>query len=313
MKIELLDQDLFPLEPPLVSILLPTYNRSSYLEPCVKSVLGQSYDNWELIICDDASDDDTPKVVSEISKRDPRIRHHRNPTRQGLPKNRNVGISLSRGSLVFFIEDDLTLEPDCLKILVETLVKLRAQGIKVGAIAPRLLEREKPASLVGNLFKYVGDSRRERMSSPCEIDRYTGLVYRNFSVNFGSLQEVVDIHACSLFSKEAFGEVGGYSGIYGGTHVLQEDDLHLRMRGRSYKLYFQPKAIVHHELAETGGCMDFSSSMAFSYYFLRNQIVFTIRNFGVRALYMIPLFLSYITFKGIEYGLSVAAKKVVRR
>lgn len=291
------------LSEPLVSILLPTYNRSSYLGSCVRSVLKQSYNNWELIICDDASEDDTPRVVSEISKRDPRIRHHRNPARQGLPKNRNVGISLSRGGLVFFIEDDLTLEPDCLKILVETLVKLKDQGIKVGAIAPRLLEREKPASLVGNLFKYVGNSRRKRMSSPCEIDRYTGLVYRNFSVNFGSLQEVVDIHACSLFSKEAFEEVGGYSGIYRGTHVLQEDDLHLRMRDKGYKLYFQPKAIVHHELAETGGCMDFSSSMVYSYYFLRNQIIFVVRNFGMKSLFIVPFFLFYIFAKTIEYGL----------
>lgn len=301
-----------PSESPLVSILLPTYNRSSYLESCIKSVLGQSYENWELVISDDASEDDTPKVASGISKRDSRIRYHRNPTRQGLPKNRNVTISLSQGSLIFFIEDDLKLAPDCLKILVETLVELKDQGIKVGAIAPRLLEREKPVSLIGNLFKYVGDSRRKRMSSPCEIDKFTGLVYRNFGADFGSLQEVVDVHACSLFSKEAFGEVGGYSDIYKGTHVLQEDDLHLRMRDKGYKLYFQPKGIVHHELAETGGCIDFSSSMAFSYYFLRNQIVFIARNFGVRALYMIPLFLFYITIKGIEYGLKNPDEKEPR-
>lgn len=186
---------------------------------------------------------------------------------------------------------------------METLVKLKDQGIKVGAIAPRLLEREKSVSLIGNLFKYVGDSRRKRMSSPCEIDTFTGLVYRNFGADFGSLQEVVDVHACSLFSKEAFGDVGGYSEIYKGTHVLQEDDLHLRMRDKGYKFYFQPKAIVHHELAETGGCMDFSSSMAFSYYFLRNQIIFIVRNFGMKSLFIVPSLLFYIFAKAIEYRL----------
>jgi glycosyltransferase involved in cell wall biosynthesis len=290
-------------EKPLVSILLPTYNRSGYLESCVESVLGQSYENWELIICDDASEDDTPEVASEIAKGDPRIHYHRNPSRQGLPKNRNICISLSKGSLVFFIEDDLKLEPDCLRILVETLVKLKDQGVKVGAIAPRLLEREKPASAMGNLFRYASNSRRRKMNSPCEIDKFTGLVYRNFGADFGSLQEIVDIHACSLFSKKAFEEVGGYSDVYRGTYVLQEDDLHLRMRRKGYKLYFQSNAVIHHELAGTGGCVDFSSSIAFSYYFLRNQVIFTVRNFGIKSLFMIPFFFFYIFVKTVEYEL----------
>lgn len=58
----------------LVSIILPTYNRSELITRCVNSVLNQTYGNWELIISDDGSKDETPAVVRECAKLDSRIK-----------------------------------------------------------------------------------------------------------------------------------------------------------------------------------------------------------------------------------------------
>lgn len=92
----------------------------------IDAVLAQSYTNWELIVVDGASTDDTPSVVKSYSKRDSRIRYHHSFPRQGLPKDRNIGVSLARGNLIYMIEDDLIMETNCLGTLVGTFVDLEA-------------------------------------------------------------------------------------------------------------------------------------------------------------------------------------------
>lgn len=91
---------------PLVSIILPTYNRGEYIERAIKSVLEQTYKNIELIIVNDGSSDDTPKILSEISARDPRIIILTNKTNLGLVKTLNKGVKNARGKYIARIDDD---------------------------------------------------------------------------------------------------------------------------------------------------------------------------------------------------------------
>lgn len=288
----------------LVSVLLLTYNRENLVGLCINSILAQTYTKWELIICDDGSVDNTPIVARKYAEMDPRIRYHRNNINQGLPKNRNIAISLSRGKLIFFAEDDSILEPDCLGILVKTFEELKSKGIKVGAVAPRLLSKPKDVKgPIKRLWSFVGDSKRKTMKSPSYLDKWTGIVYRNFSSDFEDLQEVVDLHALSLFSKDVCEEIGGYDAErYKGTYMREEADFYFRMMNKGYKLFFQPKAVVHHNEVDTGGCSNFSLSTTYYYYFLRNHIIFVIRNFGWKSLYMIPFFLFFIIFNVVRYG-----------
>ncbi|MBW4055885.1 MAG: glycosyltransferase family 2 protein [Proteobacteria bacterium] len=89
---------------PMVSVIIPTFNRSHTILRSIGSVLSQSYQNFELIIVDDASTDDTEFVVSGIV--DDRIKYIRHETNKGGSAARNTGISHSKGKYVAFQDSD---------------------------------------------------------------------------------------------------------------------------------------------------------------------------------------------------------------
>ena len=97
---------------PKVSIITPTYNRASLIPDAIKSVLKQSYKDWELIIIDDGSTDNTKEVVRPYLT-DSRITYLKNESNLGISKNRNKGISLSKGEYVAMIDsDDIWLDSE---------------------------------------------------------------------------------------------------------------------------------------------------------------------------------------------------------
>lgn len=89
----------------LVSCVVPTYNRANFLKDAIESTLRQTYQNWELIIVDDQSADNTAEVVRQYEAKDPRIRYFLNP-QKGVSSARNHGIRMSRGQYVAFLDDD---------------------------------------------------------------------------------------------------------------------------------------------------------------------------------------------------------------
>ncbi|HLI62411.1 MAG TPA: glycosyltransferase family 2 protein [Terriglobales bacterium] len=95
------------IEMPLtdVSIVLVTYNREKFLPRTLDCVLAQSYPNFELLICDDASTDGTRQICERYAQQDRRIRYIRNPRNLGMPGNLNNGIRLARHELVATLHD----------------------------------------------------------------------------------------------------------------------------------------------------------------------------------------------------------------
>lgn len=282
----------------LISIILPTYNRVNILERCINSVLAQSYSNWELIISDDGSTDDTPTIAKKCTEKDSRIHYYRNSVRQGLPRNRNIAVSVSKGDFIFFIEDDLTLEPDCLKILLSTFKELETENNKIGAIAPRLIQKHEEIKGPLNYDTYL---KLKKSHKVCTINKKTGLIYDDFGLTSTKVEECPTLHACSLIPKTVFKNVGGYEEKkYKGVHFREETDFYFRVKDKGYKLYFQPNAITHHEHVDFGGCRA-SSSLIVCYYIVRNHIIFLHRIFGIKSLYMIPLFLLDSAYKTLKY------------
>ncbi len=104
---------------PKVSICVPTYNRAAILPYAVESVLSQTYPDFELLICDDASPDNTAEVVSQWS--DPRIRYIRHP--QNIKRSRNMrsGYEAAAGEYFIKFDDDDALTPTFLEKAVAVL------------------------------------------------------------------------------------------------------------------------------------------------------------------------------------------------
>jgi glycosyltransferase involved in cell wall biosynthesis len=106
---------------PLVSIVLPTYNGSRYLEHAVESCLNQSYSHWELILVDDASTDNTPGIIARYVNKDSRIKSVTNPVNRKLPGSLNTGFAVAKGDLLTWTSDDNCYRESALEDMVEFL------------------------------------------------------------------------------------------------------------------------------------------------------------------------------------------------
>jgi len=296
-----------------VSILLPTFNRGFLLYRCTDSVIDQTYKNWELIIADDGSSDDTHSIVKQILKKDRRIKYHRNSANIGLPSNRNVSLTLATGDLIWFIEDDMILDSDCLNCLVETWKEISIKEPKLGVICPSLIQYEQKTNARRDLLNFVRNQKEQEMKkSPCYIDKWTGLIFRNFSPDFLNVVEIEDCHSCSVYKKDIFKEILYNNSAYSGNFIGEESDFHFHLRKMGYKFFFQPKAVLHHHTISMGGCR--LPLFKWSYYFIRNHIVFLMRNYGIKSIYMIPFFLTYnftILVKYIIRGLNIERWKIL--
>ncbi len=94
--------------PPRLSVCLPTYNGEAYVAEAVRSVLEQSYTDFELVVVDDGSGDRTLDILQTFD--DPRLRIYQNPQRRGIPGNWNVAVGLARGEYIcVFHQDDVML------------------------------------------------------------------------------------------------------------------------------------------------------------------------------------------------------------
>lgn len=99
----------------MVSVVIPTRNRARYVPGAVASVLAQTHRDLELIVVDDASDDDTPLVLAALSSRDRRVRVVRQERRGGAPRARNTGVHHARGAAIAFLDDDCVWAPSKLE------------------------------------------------------------------------------------------------------------------------------------------------------------------------------------------------------
>lgn len=106
---------------PLVSVGLPVHNGERYLEPAIRSILRQSFTDFELVVCDNASTDGTPGILARAAAEDRRVKVHRNPVNIGAAPNWNRVFELSTGRYFKWIAHDDLHEPDFLARVVEVL------------------------------------------------------------------------------------------------------------------------------------------------------------------------------------------------
>ena len=111
---------------PLVSVIMPAYNAASFIEEAIGSVIAQTVTDWELVVIDDRSTDDTFAMAQRCVADDPRIRLLKNDTNMGVAKTRNRGIALSNGQYIAFLDSDDVWRGDKLEKQLEKVKKTGA-------------------------------------------------------------------------------------------------------------------------------------------------------------------------------------------
>lgn len=119
-----------------VSVVIPTRNRAGRLPEAVRSALGQTIRDLEVLVVDDASEDATPQVLKELRGGDPRVRIIRCEERGGAARARNLGTSRAEGDLIAFLDDDCLWHPAKLE------AQIAAMGPRYGAGYTRQATRD---------------------------------------------------------------------------------------------------------------------------------------------------------------------------
>ena len=164
----------------LISIVLPVYNGAKYLRESIDSVLAQTYTNWELLIMDDCSTDETPEIVLEYVEKDPRIHYYRNEQNLRLPRNLNKGFSLTKGDYLTWTSDDNHYHPTALERMHAAL---------------------------------DADPTAQFVFASCRIIDGQGIPIEYISVSQESRKQIVGsnpVGACFMYTRNAYETVGDY-------------------------------------------------------------------------------------------------------
>ncbi len=202
---------------PLASVIIPTYNRANLLPRAIKSVLNQTFKDFELIVVDDGSIDDTEKVVKDIN--DNRIIYIKNYKNLGIQKSLNKGIEQARGEYIARVDDD------------DAWVDSEKLDRQV-----KFLEENTNYVLVGTGAIVVGEGGKElfRFLNPL----------KDQEIRQSILGKNCFLHPSVVFRRDAVLKVGGYSEELEDLHV-EDYDLWLKL-GMIAKFANLPVYGIHH-------------------------------------------------------------------
>ena len=113
---------------PLVSVIVPVYNVEYVIENCIESILSQTFTDFELVLVDDGSPDNSGRICDEYAKKDDRVIviHKENG---GVSSARNVGIDRAKGKYICFVDSDDYVSKDYLKTLIDVKKNNKADNI----------------------------------------------------------------------------------------------------------------------------------------------------------------------------------------
>lgn len=224
----------------LVSIILPTYNGAERIEEAIKSVLGQLYADWELLIIDDGSQDNTKKIVDNFANEDLRVRYIKNEINLGIQKTLNKGLKEAQGEYIARIDDDdVWIDKNKLKKQVEFLEN-NPDHVLVGTGVIVLDEDSK------ELFRYLlpendKDIRNKILSKNCFV--HSSVMFRkNIVFNLGGYNEdevVKHIEDYDLWLK--MGTVGKLANlpIYAVRFTMREGSISSENKIEQFKKIFK--------------------------------------------------------------------------
>lgn len=194
---------------PYFSLILPCYNVASYVERCVRSILEQNDTDYEIILVDDGSTDETPAICDLLAGEHPCIRviHKANG---GLASARNAGLDAARGLYIWFIDSDDWIEPDALTTLFQACADTKPDMVKFSHYRVAAEKQIVPGLVSPGM--YEGDVQLDvlRRQAFCAAGKYVlsawSHIYRREFLQVYGLSFVSERLICSedyLFNLEA--------------------------------------------------------------------------------------------------------------
>ncbi len=219
---------------PFVSVIIPAFNRERVIGKAIKSVLAQTFQDFEIIVVDDGSRDDTAKNAIKLACSDPRVRIFRFETNQGAQVARNAGARAALGRWLSFLDSDDELLPRSLEIRLETAA---VENVEVVHSDCYILRQNMPQELF-NLAVLRGQVYSELLGHPVSMFPAMLMSANSFS-QIGGLDEAIVAYqewdtAIRLAKSFRFGYVNAPTFVYNcqGTDTISTDE---RRAAQGYK------------------------------------------------------------------------------
>jgi len=280
---------------PLVSIVLINYNGKFLLERFLPSVANLEYPNYEVIILDNASTDGSSEF---IKKKYPQFKVVQNKENSGTAEGSNIGARYARGDWIFWLSNDMELEPMMLNYMLEKVESDHRIGICTCKMR-RITEEGNQLNVIDSVGGDVDIFGFPYMRGVNQEDRSQWNNSDEIFFSFGGAM---------LIKREVFKETGGYDER---TFTLGDDiDLSWRARLLGYKVVVEPKAVLYHRVSATLGTRFGRSQKRFMSE--RNTLLMLFKNYSLFALMGIfPIYL-LILFGEIIFFLLLGKLVLVR-
>jgi hypothetical protein len=245
---------------PLVSVVIPTYNKRAVVSRCVKSVLESNYPQLEVIVVDDHSSDGTCEA---LRSQYPEIEVIRNDREQLLAGSRNVGVQAASGDLIFLLDDDNVVHQNAIEELATALSRFPGAGIA----GPVMYFLSAPSRV------WCSGVRRNYLTSLTKIQKSDPSKLGIFSPYFTE-----DLPNALMVRRIVFDAIGLFDGRNFPIHY-DEGDLCKRARTAGYYTVVVPNARIWHDIPPPhralGNSRTFHAMTPMrAYYVARNRIVF---------------------------------------
>jgi glycosyltransferase involved in cell wall biosynthesis len=219
-----------------VSICIPVYNGEVWLRECIDSCLGQTYGNYELVICDDRSTDASAALIESYAKEHPKIRFSKNEKNLGLVGNWNRCLSLARGEWIKFVFQDDFISSDCLAEFVNAAKK---NDVLLVSERNFILPENASADQL-NYYSNVVRTLRNSAARPDDgdPDLYSAGTVSKLAIRHPVMNFIAE-PSLTFFKKELVERVGVFD-----ERLKQICDLEFFLRvGSQYGLRYVPKKI----------------------------------------------------------------------
>lgn len=148
----------------LVSIITPTYNCAKFIAATIDSVLAQTYKNWEMIIVDDCSQDDTQRIVEDYVSKDSRIRYYLLDKNSGAAVARTTAMNLAKGSYMAFLDSDDIWLPNKLE---QQIAWMQSNGYAFSCTAYEQIDEN--GNSRGKIIKTIKKTSYNRLLLDCPV------------------------------------------------------------------------------------------------------------------------------------------------
>ncbi len=255
---------------PLISIIITNYNGGNLLSQCLESVYNSKYQNYEVILVDNASTDNSH---IEARKKFPKITLISNNENLGSV-GRNSGISIAKGEFIVLLDNDTKVTPNWLDEFLKDF-KIHGYGMYQGKLL--LMDEPDKINSAGCMINIFGFSFA-RGSNEIDIGQYDKKIEINFPAT-----------ACAFFPKKIFEQVGLFDEKF--FAYLDDTDFGWRAMKQGIRSFFVPSVIVYHKWSNT------TKWSPLKYYLLeRNRLICINTLFSKKTILRLNPFLNFINF-----------------